>query len=231
MDKVIGGVPVQVQVQVKVKVKVVPEMLELDQVGVRLDGRWVVRDIDLVCPAGSAVAVVGANGAGKTTLLRIVAGILPLDRGFITLAGQPLRGATRRRVGFVPEAADPPPFLTARDLLALCAALRDSPIPDDDQRRRLYPAALEDARIGTMSLGERRRVCLAAALVGDPAVLVLDEPENGLDAAGTETLISLLRDACGRGAIVLVATHDAALRSALDCRELRLESGRLAAAG
>jgi ABC-2 type transport system ATP-binding protein len=68
-------------------------------------------------------------------------------------------------------------------------------------------------------------------MVGDPAVLVLDEPENGLDAAGTETLIALLRDACDRGAIVLVATHDLALRSALDCRELRLEGGRLAAVG
>ncbi len=236
-----GGVQVHVQVHVKVKVNVnvnlnvnvnvVPGMLELEQVGVRLDGRWVIRDIDLVCNPGESIAVVGPNGAGKTTLLRIVAGILPLDRGFITLSGEPLRGATRRRIGFVPEAADPPPFLTARDLLALCAALRDAPLPDDDQRRRLYPSALEDARIGTMSLGERRRVCLAAALVGDPAVLVLDEPENGLDAAGTETLISLLRDACARGAIILIATHDAALRDALGCRELRLADGRHAAAG
>ncbi len=202
-------------------------MLELDQVGVRLDGRWVVRDIDMVCEAGESIAVVGANGAGKTTLLRIVAGILPLDRGFISLAGEPLRGATRRRVGFVPESADPPPFLTARDLLALCAALRAAPMPDEDLRRRLYPATLEDARIGTMSLGERRRVCLAAALSGDPSVLVLDEPENGLDVAGTETLVALLRDACARGAIVMLATHDATLRAALGCREVRLAGGRL----
>jgi ABC-2 type transport system ATP-binding protein len=201
-------------------------MLQLEQVGVRLDGHWVVRDIDLVGAAGEAIAVVGANGAGKTTLLRVLAGVLPLDRGFIGLAGEPLRGAARRRVGFVPEAADAPGFLTARDLLALSAALRAAPEPEEGTRRRLYPASLEDARLATMSLGERRRVCLAAALIGDPALLVLDEPENGLDAAGVEVLVALLREAMERGAVVVVATHDVGLRQALHCSELRLASGR-----
>ena len=205
-------------------------MLELDQVGVKLDGRWVVRDIDLVCQPGDAIAVVGENGAGKTTLLRAVAGILPLDRGVITLGGETLRGAARRRVAFVPEAADPPGFLTARDLLALTGALRGAEPPGEDARRRLYPAALEDARIATLSLGERRRVCLAAALAGDPAVFVLDEPENGLDASGAELLVELLDETRARGAIVMIATHDTALRGALGCREVRLISGRLAAA-
>jgi ABC-2 type transport system ATP-binding protein len=193
------------------------------------DGRVLLDDISFRVGEGAKVALVGANGAGKTTLLRVVAGILPLDRGYITLGGDPLRGPTRRRVGFVPEAADPPPFMTARDLLAFTAALREVPVPGEGARRRLYPPDLEDARIGTMSLGERRRVCLAAALAGDPALLILDEPENGLDVAGTEMLISLLRDACARGAIVLIATHDAALRGALDCRELRLAGGRVEA--
>jgi ABC-2 type transport system ATP-binding protein len=204
-------------------------MLELDQVGIRLDGRWVVRDIDLVCGPGEAIAVVGENGAGKTTLLRAVAGILPLDRGVITLGGETLRGAMRRRVAFVPEAADPPGFLTARDLLALTAALRAASPPNEDTRRRLYPASLEDARIDTLSLGERRRVCLAAALAGDPAVFILDEPENGLDASGADLLVSLLGELRARGALVLIATHDAALRTALGCREVRLAAGRLEA--
>jgi ABC-2 type transport system ATP-binding protein len=201
-------------------------MLQLEQVGVRLDGHWVVRDIDLVGAAGEAIAVVGANGAGKTTLLRVLAGVLPLDRGFIGLDGESLRGAARRRVGFVPEAADPPGFLTARDLIAFTAALRAAPEPAEEARRRLYPASLEDARLATMSLGERRRVCLTAALIGDPALLVLDEPENGLDAGGVDVLVALLREAMARDAVVVVATHDAGLRAALDCRELRLASGR-----
>jgi ABC-type multidrug transport system ATPase subunit len=203
-------------------------MLELDHVGVKLDEHWVIRDIDLVGEAGEAIAVVGANGAGKTTLLRVLAGVLPLDRGFISLSGEPLRGAARRRVGFVPEAADPPGFLTARDLLAFTAALRAAPVPAEEARRRLYPASLENARLATMSLGERRRVCLAAALIGEPALLVLDEPENGLDAGGVDVLVALLRAATARGAVVVVATHDAALRAALACREMHLASGRLA---
>ncbi|HWM84653.1 MAG TPA: ABC transporter ATP-binding protein [Kofleriaceae bacterium] len=202
-------------------------MLSLEGVGVRLDGNWVVRGVDLACSSGEAIAVVGENGAGKTTLLRAVAGILPFDRGFISLGGEPLRGSVRRRVGFVPEAADPPGFLTARDLIALSAALRDAPPPAEELRRRLYPAELERARIATLSLGERRRVCLAAAMVGEPSLLILDEPENGLDAAGVIILVELLTAACQRGAIVLIATHDAPLRAALACRELRLSRGRV----
>jgi len=171
---------------------------------------------------------VGQNGAGKTTILRAVAGILPLDAGSIALSGEPLRGRARRRVGFVPEAADPPGFLTARELVALSAALRRAAVPPEEERRRLYPAELEGARIATFSLGERRRVCLAAALVGEPALLVLDEPESRLDLAGANLLVELLGETRRRGAVVLVASHEPALRRALGCREIRLAGGRMA---
>jgi ABC-2 type transport system ATP-binding protein len=206
-------------------------MLAALGIGVRFDGSWVLRDVDLECAAGEVVAVVGRNGAGKTTLLRAVAGVLPIDRGTITLGGAPLVAALRRRVGFVPEAADAPGFLTSRDLLALSAALRASPPLPEALRRRIYPAELERARIATLSLGERRRVCLAAALVGDPALLILDEPENGLDASGVELLIELLTEARVRGAAVLLVSHDPALRRALGCREFQLAADELCAAG
>jgi ABC-type multidrug transport system ATPase subunit len=202
-------------------------MLALEDVGVRLDGRWIVRDIGFRCEPGEVVALVGENGAGKSTVLRAVAGLVPIDRGFIGLAGEPLRGSARRRVGFVPEGADPPGFLTARDLLALTCALRSSEPLAEAERRRLYPAELESARIGTLSLGERRRVCLAAALIGDPALLVLDEPENGLDKDGAALLVEIIAAARARGAIILLASHEAPLRAALGCREIQLAGGRL----
>jgi ABC-type multidrug transport system ATPase subunit len=127
----------------------------------------------------------------------------------------------------VPEGADPPGFLTARDLLALTCALRSSEPLAEAERRRLYPAELESARIGTLSLGERRRVCLAAALIGDPALLVLDEPENGLDKDGAALLVEIIAAARARGAIILLASHEAPLRAALGCREIQLAGGRL----
>jgi ABC-type multidrug transport system ATPase subunit len=200
-------------------------VLKVDRLGVRVGGRWAVRELSLACGAGEVVALVGANGAGKTTVLRALAGVLPIERGAVELAGRPLRGAARRRVGFVPEAADPPGHLTALELLSLVAALRGAELPDAPARGRFFPATLDDAALGSLSLGERRRVCLAAAQVGAPVLLLLDEPENGLDAGGLEMLIEALTGERARGAAILVATHDRALIAALGAREVQLAAG------
>ena len=201
--------------------------LALEGVGVRLGGRWIVRDASMSVGAGEAVALVGENGAGKSTLLGAVAGVVRCDRGVMTLGGRTLAGPVRRRVGFVPEAADPPGHLTAEELLALTAALKHAPVPGDTARRRFYPAPLDCARVDTLSLGERRRVCLAAALIGQPALLVLDEPDGGLDAGGLADLAAILGEEVARGAAVLLATHDRELVAALGARIVTVQDGRL----
>ncbi len=195
-------------------------IIEVRKLGKRRGGRWVVDGVSFVVGGGEVVALVGPNGAGKSTILAVVAGALAPDRGWVTIAG--VSSGRRRQLGYVPEAADPPGHLTGGELLALAGGLRGAPPLGDAIRARLGVDTLAAHRIDRMSLGQRRRVCLAAAVVGDPPALVLDEPDNGLDADGLDALVELIDAATGRGAAVLVATHDPAVRARLRARELLL---------
>jgi ABC-type multidrug transport system ATPase subunit len=209
--------------------------IEAREISKRRGGRLVVDDVSFTVAGGEVVALVGANGAGKSTLLAIVAGSLAPDRGWVAINGA--TSGRRRQLGYVPEAANPPGHLTGGELLALAAALRGGATSsaatsggatlDDTTRARLGVDALAGPRIERMSLGQRRRVCLAAALVGAPSALVLDEPDNGLDADGLDALVEIVAAAKARNAAVLVATHDPAVRSRLGARELHLDGGKL----
>jgi ABC-type multidrug transport system ATPase subunit len=198
--------------------------------GKKLGGVRVLDDLELDCASGSVTVIAGPNGAGKTTLLRIVAGVLEPDRGAIEVDGVSLarrRARARARIGYVPEAADPPGHLTVNELLDLVAALKSSAPPDAALRDRLAITGLARHRIDRLSLGERRRTCLAAALIGDPALLVLDEPTNGLDTGGIDTLAELLTDRAAAGAAILLATHDADFAARIDADVLHLSAGKL----
>jgi ABC-type multidrug transport system ATPase subunit len=199
--------------------------LRLRGVSKRLGGCAVLAHLDAEVAAGHATALLGANGVGKSTLLRIAAGVLAPDAGEVTLAGDSLLaadGAVRRRLGYVPEHPDALPHLTVRELVRLCAALKRAPFPDDALLARLGADVLLDRRTHALSLGQRRRAFLAAALVGAPALLLLDEPSNGLDPDGVAMLVALLRERCAAGAAVLVATHDLAFADALGAARLPL---------
>ena len=192
----------------------------------RLGGREVLRGVDCAVADGECLAVFGANGAGKSPLLAALAGILDPDAGHAELDGAPLLAA-RADVGWVPEAADPPPHLSADELVELVAALRRRSRPPADTLARLGWPELAARRIGAMSLGQRRRACLGAALVGPPRLLLLDEPTNGLDASAHQTLCALLREYLQTGRSALVATHDSAFAAAIGARVVTLTDGRL----
>jgi ABC-type multidrug transport system ATPase subunit len=195
----------------------------------RFGGREVLRGLHLEVERGENIAVVGPNGAGKSTLLGVVAGLLEPEAGSVRLEGEPLSGRrapARAQVGFVPEGADPPPHLLAGELLSLCAALKQADIPPASLLERLGVAPLLEQPIGSLSLGQRRRTCLAAALVGDPLLLVLDEPTNGLDPGGVAMLAELLRERREAGRMALISTHDLAFAGAAGSRFVRLENGR-----
>ncbi len=200
-------------------------VIEAARLRKRRGGRLVVEDVSFAVARGEVAALVGVNGAGKSTILSMVAGALSPDGGWIAVTGA--TSGRRRQLGYVPEAADPPGQLTGGELLALAAALRGAAALDEATRARLGVDALAGQRIERMSLGQRRRVCLAAALVGDPPALVLDEPDNGLDVDGLDALVALIAAATARGAAVLVATHAPAVRERLGAREILLEGGRL----
>jgi ABC-type multidrug transport system ATPase subunit len=196
--------------------------LAVSDLAKRFGRRRVLSGLGFECERGEIVAVTGDNGSGKSTLLAILAGVIEPDRGAATLGGEALigrRAPARKRIGYVPEAADPPGQMTAADLFTLVAALKGAAPPSPEQIELLELDALLAQSIGSMSLGQRRRVCLAAALVGDPDLLILDEPSNGLDAGGIDALTTLV---LGRPGCAVLATHDRELIERLEATELSL---------
>ena len=196
--------------------------LQVSDLSKRYGRLRVLTGLSFSCARGEVVAVTGENGSGKSTLLAILAGIIEADAGGATLGGDALigrRARARGRIGYVPEAANPPGQMTASDLFGLVSALKGAAPPGRERIERLDIAGLIDQTVGSMSLGQRRRVCLAAALIGDPDLLILDEPSNGLDAGGVDTLVALLAD---RDGCAVIATHDRELIERLGATELAL---------
>jgi ABC-type multidrug transport system ATPase subunit len=208
----------------------VTHRVEAHAVGKRLGGRDALDRVSFAFEGPGVLAVVGENGAGKSTLLKLFAGLLAPDRGRVTIDDlSPLSGppSVRRALGYVPEAADPFPYLAAGDVIRLVASIKGAPAPAA-LVEELGVTRLLGQRMEALSLGERRRVCLVLALLGDPWLLLLDEPTNGLDAAGLATLVSLLERHVARGGTALIATHDADLAARTAARTLRLREGRVA---
>ena len=159
---------------------------------------------------GTVVGFLGPNGAGKTTTLRMLLGLVAPTAGAARIHGRPYRELAEpvRQVGAVLEASSFHPGRSARDHLRVVAAAAGLPTARADQV--LAQVGLADAagrRVGGFSLGMRQRLGLAAALLGDPQVLVLDEPANGLDPEGVHWLRGLLRHLADQGHTVLVSSH------------------------
>jgi ABC-type multidrug transport system ATPase subunit len=202
--------------------------LVVDGLSVRRGGRIVLAELALEVAAGEIVGVVGKNGCGKSTLLMAVAGVLAPRDGRIVVSGAAVWGThrerlrARRALGYVPEAADPPGFLLGGELWALVAATRGSGPPTASLCDALGLDELREVAIERMSLGQRRRACLGAAFLGPPSLLVLDEPDNGLDVKRLDALVALTRAHAAAGHACLLASHDAALLDQLGARVVEL---------
>ncbi len=198
--------------------------LVVDRLSVKRGARTILDELSLTAAAGEIVGIVGPNGCGKSTLLSAIAGVLPPRDGRITIAGASVWGTrterlrARRALGYVPEGADPPGFLRAAELWALCAASRGCEPPGPALSAALGLDELAELALERMSLGQRRRACLGAALLGAPPLLVLDEPDNGLDVARLAALVTLLREHAAGGGSTILASHDAAWLDELAAR-------------
>jgi ABC-2 type transport system ATP-binding protein len=169
-----------------------------------------VRGMSFTAPAGQVTGFLGPNGSGKTTTLRIVLGLVRADAGAALIGGVPYGrlAQPRRMVGAMLEATGFHPGRRARDHLRVLAGAAGIPGRRVDEvldQVGLAPAARR--RVREFSLGMRQRLGLAAALLGDPAVLLLDEPANGLDPGGIAWLRGLLRGLADEGRTVIVASH------------------------
>jgi len=198
--------------------------LKIDRLSVRRGGRTVIEGIVLAVEAGEILGVVGKNGCGKTTLLGCIAGVLPPRDGRVVIEGASVWGTraerqrARRALGYVPEGADPPGFLLGTELWSLCASARGANPPSQALRDALGLDELRDTALERMSLGQRRRACLGAAFVGPPKLLVLDEPDNGLDAKRLDAIVGLIKGHAADGGATILASHDAALLDHLGAR-------------
>jgi Cu-processing system ATP-binding protein len=188
--------------------------------------------IDLALAPGTLALLRGPNGAGKSTLLRVLGALTRPTRGSVRVLGRdPFasgEAAVRARVGFLGQNAALYGELTVEENLRFAAGLRGvgaAQVEGSLESFALGPVRGQRAR--TLSQGFRRRVGLARALLGEPALLLLDEPWNGLDAASAEGLSRLLESLRARGVAVLVASHGAAAELPKFDRELALERGRL----
>lgn len=169
-----------------------------------------VRDLWFTAPAGRVTAFLGPNGSGKTTTLRVVLGLVRPSAGEALIGGVPYTrlDQPRRQVGAVLEATGFHPERSAHDhLLVLAAASGIGSARVDEVLDRVDLAASARRPVRGFSLGMRQRLGLAAALLGDPEVLLLDEPANGLDPAGIAWLRATVRGLAAEGRAVVVASH------------------------
>ncbi|WP_166845448.1 ABC transporter ATP-binding protein [Isoptericola sp. BMS4] len=197
-------------------------------------GREVIAGLDVDVPTGQVVGLLGPSGSGKTTLMRAIVGVQDRTRGEVTVLGEPAGSpGLRRRVGYVTQAASVYTDLTVVQNLRYFARLAGLPAAGADAAvaravDTVDLAGHEKQRVGTLSGGERSRVSLAAALVGDPELLVLDEPTVGLDPVLRRDLWRTFRGLAADGRSLLVSSH--VMDEATQCgRLLLLRRGELVA--
>ena len=206
-------------------------MIEIHELTVRFGARDVLRNVTLTIPCGQRAALLGANGAGKTTLLRALLAHLRFS-GSAAIGGHDVREdgvRARALVGYVPQTPAFPPLLTAAEVVAYFQEIR-AVVPDPLPLLTEVGLDAEAGKpVGALSGGMARRLALAVAQIGDPPVLLLDEPGSHLDAGGEILLRSWLDEAVPRGRTVLVATHHLNGLQGLVDRMVLLEDGRVRA--
>jgi ABC-2 type transport system ATP-binding protein len=178
----------------------------------RFGAKTAVNGVELLVPRGSAFGYLGPNGAGKTTLIRVLLGLTRADAGTMSLLGYPVprhRDAALARVGAV---VDEPRFhghLTGRQNLRLLAAAREPAARDrvGPALERVGLTHRADDRVSVYSMGMRQRLGVAACLLGDPQLLLLDEPMNGLDPAGMAAMRDTILSMVAEGRTVVLSSH------------------------
>ncbi len=205
-------------------------MITVHDLTIRFDKTTVVDGVSFEVAAGGSVALWGENGAGKTTAIRALLGLVPW-RGEVRIAGLDARRqgrAVRARVGYVPQQLAFYDDMSTLGLLRYFGALRKTPA--DEPARLLDRVALSEHAgkpVGALSGGMKQRLALAIALLGDPPILMLDEPTASLDTAARSDFLRLLGELRAAGKTLVVTSHRLAEVIALADRAVVLERGRL----
>jgi ABC-2 type transport system ATP-binding protein len=211
-------------------------VLKVEAVSRSFGDRRVLDDVTFTVEAGRMTGFVGANGAGKTTTMRIMLGVLAPDAGKVTWRGTPLNRELRQRFGYMPEERGLYPKMTVTDQLVYLARLHG--LSADAARgntaallNRLGLSDRAGEQVEKLSLGNQQRVQIAAALVHDPEVLVLDEPFSGLDPLAVDVVVGVLRERASAGVPVLFSSHQLDVVERLCDDLVIIAGGRIRASG
>jgi ABC-2 type transport system ATP-binding protein len=211
-------------------------VLELIDVRRRFGDVLALDGLTFTVPAGQVFGFLGPNGAGKTTAMRAVFGVTALDGGEVRWRGRAIGPAQRQRFGYMPEERGLYPDMGVLEQLAYFGRLHGLSAADAEAAARRWTERLDveahgDSNVEALSLGNQQRVQLAAALVHDPDLLVLDEPFSGLDPVGVEAMSAVLRERAAEGVTVLFSSHQLDLVEDLCEAVAIVHRGRLVAEG
>lgn len=189
--------------------------LRAHQLSKHFSGLRVVSDVSLTIRPGEVVGYLGPNGSGKTTTARMLSGLLEPSSGRVEYGGADIHGdviAFHRHLGYVPEEPYLYPFLSGREYLRLVGRLRELPESLLDSKIDGFLdvfnlSSAGDQSIASYSKGMRQKIVISAALIHDPALVIFDEPETGLDVATTMMLRHLVRMLASRGKAILYSSH------------------------
>ncbi|MGH3759871.1 ABC transporter ATP-binding protein [Actinophytocola sp.] len=210
--------------------------LEIDGISKRFGDVIALRETTFDVRAGELFGFVGSNGAGKTTTMRIALGVLAADAGEVRWDGTPINLETRRHIGYMPEERGLYPKMKVGEQLVYLARLHGlSAAAANDSMlewtERLGVAGRRDDEVQKLSLGNQQRVQLAAALVHNPSILVLDEPFSGLDPIAVEVMSTVLLDKASADIPVIFSSHQLELVERLCHRVGIIRSGQMVAVG
>jgi ABC-2 type transport system ATP-binding protein len=210
--------------------------LDIDRVSKAYGDVVALRELTFDVRAGELFGFVGSNGAGKTTAMRAILGVLAIDGGEVRWAGQPITLAVRRQIGYMPEERGLYPRMKVAEQLEYLAKLHGmtpAAAKKSVERwtERLGVAGRRGDEVQKLSLGNQQRVQLAASLVHDPHILVLDEPFSGLDPVAVDVMSQVLREKAAEGIPVLFSSHQLDLVERLCDRVGIVRSGQMVEMG
>ncbi|MEV0073539.1 MULTISPECIES: ABC transporter ATP-binding protein [unclassified Amycolatopsis] len=210
--------------------------LEIDAISKRYGTVVALEKMTFDVRPGELFGFVGSNGAGKTTTMRIALGVLSADAGEVRFAGSPITHETRRHIGYMPEERGLYPKMKVGEQLTYLARLHgmsaaDAKASTERWTERLGVASRRGDEVEKLSLGNQQRVQLAAALVHEPRILVLDEPFSGLDPVAVDVMSKVLKEKAADGVPVVFSSHQLDLVERLCDRIGIVRSGRMEAMG
>jgi ABC-2 type transport system ATP-binding protein len=210
-------------------------MITVEHLSKRYGSHPAVDDVSFTCQPGTVTGFLGPNGAGKSTTMRMICGLTPPTAGTATVDGQPYRrlGNPGRRIGVLLDASAQHAGRTGREVLTLAALTMgvDKRRVDESLERVGLNSTAAKRRVKAYSLGMRQRLGLAYAMLGDPGILILDEPANGLDPEGIYWMRGLLRNFADAGGTVLLSSHLLREVEAVADKLVVIGAGRIVAQG